>query len=78
MKIGPFLIANSPSLGLYIDVPRRSAGRRSGVNWMRVKSIFSSLEIVFIVKVFASPGSPSKRTWPLDKSAIVSCSTTSS
>ena len=36
-KMGPCRVENSPVLGLYISVPIKSAGSRSGVNWIREK-----------------------------------------
>ena len=46
----------------YTRVPIRSAGRRSGVNWMRLNSSEESSANVFTVSVFASPGTPSRST----------------
>ena len=63
-KIGPFRGMKVPSLGLKTSVPSRSAGSRSGVNWIlrKVASIAAANDRT--ASVFASPGTPSTRTWP--------------
>ncbi|EWS63431.1 hypothetical protein Y695_03338 [Hydrogenophaga sp. T4] len=45
-------------------VPTRSAGTRSGVNWMRLNCPCTTLASVFTVSVLASPGTPSTSRWP--------------
>ena len=64
MNTGPFLGENSPVLGEYISVPTTSAGRRSGVKDMRLKSRPSTLASVLTLSVFARPGTPSSRMCP--------------
>src|SRR6266540_5566523 len=60
-------------------VPTRSEGTRSGVHWMRAKVPPRTPAVVLIVRVFASPGTPSIRRWPWAKrqtrtrSSIASC-----
>ena len=41
-----------------------SDGRRSGVNWMRSNWRPSELASAFAMLVLATPGTPSRRTWP--------------
>src|SRR5882672_12540409 len=50
-------------------VPTRSAGTRSGVNWMRLNSPEIACATVFTASVFARPGTPSTRRWPRASSA---------
>src|SRR5437870_4753143 len=50
-------------------VPTRSAGTRSGVNWIRLKSPVIACATVFTLSVFASPGTPSTSRCPRAKSA---------
>src|SRR6478672_6464953 len=45
-------------------VPTRSAGTRSGVNWMRLKLPRSVRASVLTVSVLARPGTPSTSKWP--------------
>src|SRR6476646_7969675 len=45
-------------------VPIRSAGRRSGVNWIREKLALMIWERVRTARVLARPGTPSSRMWP--------------
>ncbi len=59
------------------SVPVMSAGIRSGVNWMRLKLRFSVRARVLIISVLASPGTPSSRQCPRQKSEINSSSITS-
>src|SRR5919197_2018653 len=60
-------------------VPTRSEGTRSGVNWTRENVPPSTPAVVLIVRVFASPGTPSIRRWPWasrqtrTRSSIASC-----
>ena len=59
-------------------MPVMSLGIRSGVNWMRLKSSDSDCASECTIKVLASPGTPSRMQCPRAKTAISSCSTTSS
>jgi len=52
------------------SVPVMSAGIRSGVNWMRLNVRFSARLSVLIIKVLASPGTPSSRQCPRLNSEI--------
>src|SRR5438094_5608917 len=45
-------------------VPTRSEGTRSGVNWTRANDPPRTPAVVLIVRVFASPGTPSIRRCP--------------
>src|SRR5918996_1138803 len=60
-------------------VPTRSDGTRSGVNWIRLNVPPTTDASVLIVRVFASPGTPSSSTWPpvssatMTRSSIASC-----
>src|SRR6185295_466241 len=45
-------------------VPTRSAGTRSGVNWMRRNVPRMVCASVFTVRVLARPGTPSTSRWP--------------
>ena len=58
-NIGPLRGMNLPSE--YTMVPVKSPGRRSGVNWMRLNSVFTASDNVLTAKVLASPGTPSIR-----------------
>src|SRR5450432_3264572 len=42
----------------------RSAGKRSGVNCTRANFAWMAAQMVRTVSVFASPGTPSRSTWP--------------
>src|SRR5689334_17045766 len=55
-----------------------SLGIRSGVNWIRLNSSASERASEWTISVFASPGTPSRMQCPRAKTAIRSCSTTSS
>ena len=55
-----------------------SDGIKSGVNWIRAKVSDSDLASVEIISVLARPGTPSRMQCPPAKSAINSCSMTSS
>src|SRR3989344_827012 len=59
VKTGASVVLNSPVFWLYMRVPTRSAGTRSGVNWMRLKLPWMVLASVFTVSVLARPGTPS-------------------
>src|SRR3954453_1772322 len=58
--------------------PTRSAGTRSGVNWMRWKSPPIVCATVLIAIVLASPGTPSTSTWPRASKATISRSSSMS
>src|SRR6185503_12720005 len=45
-------------------VPTKSAGKRSGVNWMRLKVALRRVARVFTARVLARPGRPSSSTCP--------------
>src|SRR3990167_7386995 len=53
-----------------ISVPVISAGIKSGVNCMRLNFRFKTSARVLTSNVFARPGTPTKRQWPLQKRAI--------
>src|SRR4051812_19988690 len=59
-------------------VPTRSDGTRSGVNWMRRNVPPSTCASVLTVSVLASPGTPSRSTWPPASSATSSRSSIAS
>src|SRR5690606_39117288 len=73
-NMGPRLTWNSPDLGLKIKVPIRSAGSRSGVNWMRLNWQLMALDRAFTAVVLASPGTPSSSTCPSARTPISSFS----
>src|SRR5512132_687395 len=50
-------------------VPTRSAGTRSGVNWIRLNSPLIACATGFTARVFARPGTPSTSRWPRASSA---------
>ena len=56
-------------------VPTRSAGTRSGVNWMRRKVPPTTVATVLMARVLASPGTPSSRMCPRARSATIRRST---
>ena len=55
-KIGPGLNSKSASRWLNTDEPVTSEGIRSGVNWMREKSIDATWANERAIRVFARPG----------------------
>ena len=61
-----------------ISVPVMSLGIRSGVNWMRLNRIARAWEMVEIVSVFASPGTPIVRQCPRANMQTSICSIISS
>src|SRR5919198_1808356 len=63
-KTGPSSVSKRPVSGRQMRVPTRSAGTRSGVNWMRVNVPPSTRASVRTVSVLARPGTPSSNTWP--------------
>ena len=73
-KIGPFLNSNSEVFILKTDVPKMSEGIRSGVNCILLKSTEIVLARSLAVMVFATPGTPSIRTCPLERRAARRCS----
>ena len=77
VKIGPLRVVNSEVLGLKTMVPVRSAGSRSGVNWMRLKSRSVTRARVLTARVLARPGTPSSRMCPEASSAIIMRSSSS-
>src|SRR5437763_8430507 len=77
-KIGPKRGVNVWFAGLRICVPVTSAGRRSGVNWMRWNVASMAPASVFASSVLAKPGRPSSRTWPRMRRAMTRRSTTAS
>src|ERR1700722_10109221 len=77
-KTGPRWGLNSPVFGWKTMVPTTSLGRRSGVNWMRSNWTPRALPKDFTSNVLASPGMPSRRTWPPARSATRSRSTAAS
>src|SRR3954469_254833 len=52
-------------------VPTRSAGTRSGVNWVRLNWPRIVLASVFTVSVLARPGTPSTSRWPCASMATI-------
>ena len=78
-KTGPSSVSNVPVSGRYTRVPTRSAGTRSGVNWMRANEPPSTAAVVLTVSVFARPGTPSMSRCPCasrqtsTRSSIASC-----
>ena len=53
---GPHSMSKSSDDGRQMRVPTRSAGTRSGVNWMRVIDPPTTLDTVETVRVLARPG----------------------
>ena len=53
-----------------MSVPVMSLGMRSGVNWTRRNSRSSTSLTVRINMVFANPGIPIIKTWPLEMIAV--------
>src|SRR5581483_6866594 len=78
-KTGPSSVSNVPRSGRYTRVPMRSAGTRSGVNWMRANDPPSTAAVVLMVSVFARPGTPSISRCPCasrhtsTRSSMASC-----
>ena len=66
---GPNTVLNSLVFWLYMRVPTKSAGSKSGVNWMRLKLPRMALAKVLTVKVLANPGTPSINKCPWAKMA---------
>src|SRR6478735_5492764 len=71
VNTGPSEVENSPVRGLKMRVPTRSAGTRSGVNWIRLKVPRSVCASVLTVNVLASPGTPSTSRWPWASTATM-------
>ncbi len=61
-----------------ISVPVMSLGTRSGVNWIRLNSRSIASDTLRMISVFASPGTPTSRTWPPASSAMRISSITAS
>ena len=81
MKIGPSTKRNCRrpwSSSSNTLVPVMSEGIRSGVNWMRLKSMSRIRASVLTISVLARPGTPTSRQWPRVKIAAKICSITSS
>ena len=55
-----------------MSVPIRSAGSRSGVNWMRLNLQWIAAASALMAVVLARPGTPSSKTCPPVRSAIKS------
>src|SRR6201992_639189 len=78
---GPSSVSNCPVSGRHTRVPTRSAGARSGVDWLRPEGPPSEAARVLTVSVLARPGTPSSSTWPpasrltSRRSSIASCPT---
>ncbi len=74
MKMGPLMKRNErrllPTSSSKISVPVMSEGIRSGVNWTRLNSSSMIPARVEMSRVLASPGTPTRRQWPLQKRAI--------
>src|SRR5918992_1588663 len=66
---GPSSVSKPPWSGRQIRVPTRSEGTRSGVNWMRWKLPPRTWARVAMVRVLASPGTPSSSRCPPDNNA---------
>src|SRR4029453_16241380 len=66
---GPSSVSNPPWSGRQIRVPIRSEGTRSGVNWIRWKLPPRTWARVAMVRVLASPGTPSNSRCPPDNNA---------
>jgi hypothetical protein len=65
LKMGPGLNSNAELRGSNTDVPNTSLGIRSGVNCILEKGMSRHLASSLAVNVFATPGTPSMRIWPL-------------
>ena len=61
-KTGPGWNSNSRAFSLKTWVPVTSAGRRSGVNWIREKESPRAVAKLRAVRVFPVPGTSSRRT----------------
>ena len=61
-----------------MSVPVTSAGMRSGVNWMRLKSRPRAWASARTIRVLAVPGNPVIRQCPPTRTVIRSCSMTAS
>ncbi len=58
-----------------MSVPRRSAGSRSGVNWILENPVSRHPASELMASVLASPGTPSRMMWPPLRSPMMSWST---
>src|SRR5438445_319570 len=70
VKIGPRRSPNVLVARSKTEVPRMSAGIRSGVNWTRPYSRVRARAIALASKVLPVPGTPSRSTWPCAMSAM--------
>ena len=68
MNSGPGRKRASPTRGSRIEVPMMSLGIRSGVNCTRPKRTSTAAASVCTRRVFATPGTPSMRLWPEQRS----------
>ena len=75
-KTGPGRKANSPVSRSSTTAPVMSAGSRSGVNWMRWKASPVTVASDRAVRVLATPGRSSSRTWPSASSPARTSSST--
>ena len=73
-KSGPSRREKVPSRGESTKVPVMSAGSRSGVNWMRRKEHPRVAANAFTKVVLATPGTPSRSTWPRARRETISSS----
>src|SRR3954453_19545420 len=69
VNTGPWRKENEPPVASKIVWPITSDGMRSGVNWMRRNSRSRAAATALTTSVFATPGTPSSRTWPRTSSA---------
>ena len=67
---GPFMNLNCRDSSKISD-PTISEGMRSGVNCTRLKLKPNAWAMVFTSSVLASPGTPTNKTWPPAKIAVV-------
>ncbi len=73
VKSGPGWNLNSlrPSTSWSTGLPVMSPGRRSGVNWILLVLRPRDFERPLTSSVLPSPGSPSRRMWPLARSPVM-------
>ncbi len=77
-KTGPSLNSKVRSRSLNTFVPVTSAGRRSGVNWMRLNERPSAVAKLCAVSVLPVPGTSSRRTCPRPSTPVITISKKSS
>src|SRR2546421_3239370 len=63
-KMGPARKWKEAFLASYTMLPVTSDGMRSGVNWTLRNSIARACPSAFTISVLATPGTPSRMTWP--------------